>query len=210
VAPSPQQLPEVVAEGSHDIRQQERNISFQESPPLRDHLKEARRSREKDARRRDFEAMQEILVKTARKRILYSMGLWGLSALTLWFAGAAVFYVSEHAQEWSYFTSLYFTFISLLAIGYGDDTLRSMAGKSFFVLWSLIVVPTLTMLITIATEAVGMPYLTGAKGWIRRRVFKKQPPKLKRGLSGKSTCYFSDDQKLTSVRRTCSDRGSPS
>jgi MFS family permease len=145
--------------------------------------KEARAAEEQEARRRDFNTMQMIIVKAARKRILYSMSLWTFFAFFLWLVGAVVFYLAEKEQGWSYFEAIYFTFISILAIGYGDITLHSMFGKAFFVLWSLIVVPSLTMLISTGTEAVGMPYLTGAKKWWRKHV-RKKPEETKEHLSG--------------------------
>jgi len=148
--------------------------------------KEARAAEQRETRRRDFNTMQLIIVKAARKRILYSMSLWTLFAFFLWLVGAVVFYLAEKEQNWSYFEAIYFTFISILAIGYGDFGLHSLFGKAFFVLWSLIVVPSLTMLISTGTEAVGMPYLTGAKAWWRKRVLKKEPLEIKKHLSGRS------------------------
>lgn len=127
---------------------------------------------EREARRRDFNTMQGIILKAARKRILYSISLWLFFAFFLWLVGALAFYKAEQDHGWTYFHAIYFTFISILAIGYGDVTLQSMFGKSFFVLWSLIVVPTLTMLISTGTEAVGMPYMTGINHWYRRKFHK--------------------------------------
>ena len=66
----------------------------------------------------------------------------------LWFLGAVVFYKAEHAQEWSYFGALYFAYTSLLTIGFGDYKPFSNSGKPFFVFWSLLAVPTLTILIS--------------------------------------------------------------
>lgn len=48
----------------------------------------------------------------------------------------------------SYFEALYFCYVSLLTIGYGDLSPRSNAGKPFFVVWSLVAVPTMTILIS--------------------------------------------------------------
>lgn len=147
---------------------------------------EARMTEEREARRRDFNTMQLIMVKAERKRVLYSMGLWVFFASFLWFVGAVVFFLAEKDHGWSYFDAIYFTFISLTAIGYGDAALQSMAGKAFFVLWSLIVVPTLTMLITTGTEAVGLSCLTAAKQWYKKRILKiEDPPKIQRHLSRK-------------------------
>jgi len=145
--------------------------------------KEARKRADREARRRDFNSMQEIIHQAARRRIFYSIALWIFAALFLWLVGAVIFQHCEAAQDWSYFNSLYFTFIALLAIGYGDDTLHSASGRAFFVLWSLIVVPTLTMLISTGSQAVGTPYLLETKGWIRKKVTKKEPPKIQKHLS---------------------------
>jgi potassium channel subfamily K len=43
---------------------------------------------------------------------------------------------------------MYFAYTSLLTIGYGDYTPLSNSGKAFFVFWSLLAVPTLTILIS--------------------------------------------------------------
>jgi potassium channel subfamily K, other eukaryote len=62
--------------------------------------------------------------------------------------GAFVFYKAEKDQQWSYFESLYFSYTTLLTIGYGDFEPMSNSGKPFFVFWSLLAVPTLTILIS--------------------------------------------------------------
>jgi len=51
-------------------------------------------------------------------------------------------------QHWTYGDALYFTNIALLTIGYGDLYPMSEGGKPFFVLWSLLAVPTVTALIS--------------------------------------------------------------
>lgn len=65
-----------------------------------------------------------------------------------------VFYAAEKNQQWSYFQSLYFAYTSLLTIGYGDFQPISNSGKPFFVFWSLLAVPTLTILISDMGETV--------------------------------------------------------
>jgi potassium channel subfamily K len=122
---------------------------------------------EREARREAFNHMQDVLVTSARKRLLYSLFVWGSSLLLVWLAGAMVFYFAEHTQNWSYFESVYFAFMSLLAIGYGDFTLRSPAGKTFFFLWSLIAVPTMTMLVSAVVDAAGNPYIVKKKDFIK-------------------------------------------
>ena len=70
-----------------------------------------------------------------------------IAYLLLWFGGAAAFYNCEEAQKWTYPDSLYFTNIALLTIGYGDLYPQSQSGKPFFVVWSLLAIPTVTLLV---------------------------------------------------------------
>ena len=51
-------------------------------------------------------------------------------------------------QKWDYYQGLYFSYTSLLTIGYGDIYPVSNAGKPFFVFWSLLAIPSLTILIS--------------------------------------------------------------
>lgn len=112
--------------------------------------KEARKAgmSEYERRRQEFELMRKIQDQASiRQRwtaLLISSSAWFL----LWFMGALVFYKAEGKQGWTYFQSLYFAYTSLLTIGYGDFAPFSNSGKPFFVFWSLLVVPTLTILIS--------------------------------------------------------------
>lgn len=72
-----------------------------------------------------------------------------------WFIGALAFWYAErHLQNWSYFECLYFAFTTLITLGYGDFQPLSNAGKSFFVLWTLLAIPTLTVLISDMSDTV--------------------------------------------------------
>jgi potassium channel subfamily K, other eukaryote len=153
--------------------------------------KQVKEKEELEARRRDFDLMHDLLQTSARKRLWYSVALSGLCLLLLWLVGAACFFSFERTHGWTYFDAVYFASISILVIGYGDSTLSSNPGKAFFVMWSLIVVPTLTMLISSAVEAVGHPYLVAKKAWLitlkdwfNRRYLGKIPPKQKENLYG--------------------------
>lgn len=99
-------------------------------------------------REREFNAMRKVqsMASTRRKWIslLVSGGAWFI----LWFIGAVVFWKAERNQNWTYFQSLYFAYVSLLTIGYGDFHPYSNSGKAFFVFWSLLAIPTLTILIS--------------------------------------------------------------
>ncbi|KAH6838407.1 hypothetical protein B0I37DRAFT_387697 [Chaetomium sp. MPI-CAGE-AT-0009] len=76
---------------------------------------------------------------------IISLGAW----LSLLFGGAAVFEKCEQQhQGWSYFEALYVAFVSLTTIGYGDLSPSSSCGRSFFVLWTLLGVPVITIIIS--------------------------------------------------------------
>lgn len=103
---------------------------------------------ERERRKAEFDLMREIQDKATRNRKWTSLGISASAWLFLWLIGALVFYECEHNQSWSYFRSLYFAYTSLLTIGYGDLRPMSNSGKPFFVFWSLLAVPTLTILVS--------------------------------------------------------------
>ncbi|CAG8909114.1 unnamed protein product [Penicillium egyptiacum] len=98
-----------------------------------------------------FDAMRRIQSDTMRFRrwnnLVISMVTFGI----VWCCGAVVFWKLESI---TYFESLYFCFVSLLTIGYGDFTPQSNPGRPFFVVWSLIAIPTMTMLISEMSDTV--------------------------------------------------------
>ena len=110
-------------------------------------MKEAGMS-ERERREAEFNLMRQVQQSIATRQkwlaLLISGGAW----LFLWFIGALVFYFAEYEQGWSYFQSLYFSYTTLLTIGYGDFKPFSNSGKAFFVFWSLLAVPTLTIVIS--------------------------------------------------------------
>lgn len=96
-----------------------------------------------------FEAMRSIQKNTSKFKRWYALFLSFTAFGLLWCVGALVFWVCEHkAQGMSYFEALYFCYVCLLTIGYGDLSPITAAGRPFFVLWSLIAVPTMTILIS--------------------------------------------------------------
>ncbi|CAN3376833.1 hypothetical protein DIURU_001614 [Diutina rugosa] len=62
-----------------------------------------------------------------------------------WFVGATVFYTVE---DWDYFTGIYFCFLCLLTIGYGDYAPKSNLGRVFFCVWTIAAVPMMTIIIS--------------------------------------------------------------
>lgn len=92
-----------------------------------------------------FCKMQSIR-KTARSRqrvqallftLLAFVIFWNLGSLGLAFA-----------EGWTYFVGIYFCFLCLLAIGYGDYAPASGAGRALFVLWALGAVPMMSAILS--------------------------------------------------------------
>ncbi|KIW63307.1 hypothetical protein PV04_10163 [Phialophora macrospora] len=96
-----------------------------------------------------FNAMRDIQLNAKKFKKWYALCLSVTAFGILWCIGAVVFWQAErNTQHLSYFQALYFCYVSLLTIGYGDLSPKSNAGKPFFVVWSLIAVPTMTILIS--------------------------------------------------------------
>ncbi|KAG6217164.1 hypothetical protein E4U50_004343 [Claviceps purpurea] len=108
-----------------------------------------------DRRRTEFLLMRKIQKQAAIRRKWSALIISGSVWIMLWLVGAIIFMHCERPyQQWTYFDSFYFCFVSLITIGYGDRTPHSNAGKAFFVFWSLLALPTMTVLISNAGDTV--------------------------------------------------------
>jgi potassium channel subfamily K, other eukaryote len=102
-----------------------------------------------------FNAMRKIQRSTARFKRWWALSMSILAFGILWCIGAVIFWRAEAEEQGiTYFQSLYFCYVSLLTIGYGDLAPKSNAGRCFFVVWSLIAVPTMTILISDMSNTV--------------------------------------------------------
>lgn len=79
----------------------------------------------------------EALLSTLLAFIIF----WHLGSLGLKFA-----------ENWSYFGGMYFCFLCLLTIGYGDYAPTSGAGRAFFVIWALGAVPMMSAILSIVGD----------------------------------------------------------
>jgi potassium channel subfamily K len=112
-----------------------------------------------------FVAMRRIQTSTRRYKNWYALLFSVIAFGLLWCVGAVVFWQAEsHTQGLTYFQALYFCYVSLLTIGYGDLSPKSNAGRPFFVFWSLIAVPTMTILVSDLGETVINKFKTGTSG----------------------------------------------
>lgn len=99
-------------------------------------------------RKAEFEAMRAVQDMAAEERKWISLAISTFAFAFLWTIGALIFWQAESNQKWSYFEAFYFSYTTLLTIGYGDFEPISNSGKPFFVFWSLLAIPTLTILIS--------------------------------------------------------------
>jgi len=97
-------------------------------------------------REQEFQVMRKIEDEAEWRQRWMSLGVSTGATLILWLMGALVFSYTE--TDFSYFDAVYFSYTTLLTIGYGDIQPVSNSGKSFFVLWTILAVPTLTILIS--------------------------------------------------------------
>ncbi|KAK9327139.1 hypothetical protein V1520DRAFT_394079 [Lipomyces starkeyi] len=91
-----------------------------------------------------FNLMRKIHKSAKKRDILATLVVTTILFLIFWFFSALVF---SKIEGWSYFIGFYFCTTSLLTIGYGQFVPSLPGSKAFFLLWSLLAVPLMTMLI---------------------------------------------------------------
>ncbi|TDZ25442.1 Outward-rectifier potassium channel TOK1 [Colletotrichum sidae] len=110
---------------------------------------------EYERRQAEFNLMRKIQDSASVRRRWMAMSVSFSSWLVLWLVGAKIFQECERPyQNWTYFEGFYFAFVTLTTIGYGDRTPVSNSGKAFFVFWSLLALPTMTVMISNAGDTV--------------------------------------------------------
>ncbi|KAI1178367.1 hypothetical protein F4777DRAFT_538466 [Nemania sp. FL0916] len=110
---------------------------------------------ELNRRHTEFHLMRKIQRQASARRRWMAMGVSTTTWAVLWLVGAKIFQLCEAPyQGWTYFDGVYFAFQAMATIGYGDRTPMSNAGKAFFVFWSLLALPTLTILISNAGDTI--------------------------------------------------------
>ncbi|EGD94542.1 potassium channel [Trichophyton tonsurans CBS 112818] len=109
---------------------------------------------DKELQQEEFQLMHRIHKTCAWQLRWLSLLISAFAWAILWLVGSVAFWLAERDAGWTYFTSLYFAYVNLLTIGYGDVVLGQSWGKPFFVLWSLLAVPTTTILISSMGDTV--------------------------------------------------------
>ncbi|KAI1141549.1 voltage-gated potassium channel [Hypoxylon sp. FL0543] len=113
------------------------------------------RETELERRQKEFQLMRKIQRQASKRERWTAMAVSSSTWVVLWLVGAKIFQECEAPyQGWTYFDGFYFAFTALTTIGYGDLTPVSNSAKSFFVFWSLLALPTMTVLISNAGDTI--------------------------------------------------------
>ncbi|KAI0888005.1 voltage-gated potassium channel [Annulohypoxylon maeteangense] len=108
-----------------------------------------------ERRQKEFQLMRKIQRQASKRERWTAMAVSSTTWILLWLVGAKIFQECEAPyQGWSYFDGFYFAFTALTTIGYGDLTPVSNSAKTFFVFWSLLALPTMTVLISNAGDTI--------------------------------------------------------
>ncbi|TFK49332.1 voltage-gated potassium channel [Heliocybe sulcata] len=102
-----------------------------------------------------YDSFKSTLENEEKKAFYVKFAIvWSLF-LTFWMVGSAVF---SRTERWPFGTAMYFCFISFTTIGYGDLSPQTPAGRAIFVVWALLGVATMTILISVISDAYGSRY----------------------------------------------------
>lgn len=71
--------------------------------------------------------------------------------VVFWLVGGLIFC---YIEDWNYFDGVYYCFVTLLTIGYGDFTPQKPLGRSFFIVWAFFAVPLMAILISNASDTL--------------------------------------------------------
>ncbi|GAV51211.1 hypothetical protein ZYGR_0AD03940 [Zygosaccharomyces rouxii] len=102
-------------------------------------------------RREAYDVMMNIRRRAKRRQSFFSIIATMLVYVAFWNLGALVF---KFAENWSYFNAMYFCFLCLITIGYGDFAPKTGAGRAFFVCWSLAAVPLMSAILSTVGESL--------------------------------------------------------
>lgn len=102
---------------------------------------------EEEAFRRMRHIVQVVNIRISLIRTLFTF-LW---LAVFWLIGAFIF---SRTEGWDYFDAFYMCSVSLATVGYGDLVPRSPGGRSFFIHWAMVALPTMTAAVSDLTSFV--------------------------------------------------------
>jgi potassium channel subfamily K, other eukaryote len=94
-----------------------------------------------------FEAIRSIQEKSEIWKRWWRLSITLILFAIFWCVGALVFWCTERfTQGMTYWDAVYYGWVTLVTIGYGDFSPKSVAGRCFFVIWVQFAVPAVTIL----------------------------------------------------------------
>jgi potassium channel subfamily K, other eukaryote len=118
-----------------------RTGSFTSALKKKDHILLLREEKDRFNEMRNVQKKSEVWKRWVRLSI--SISVFGI----FWCVGAVVFWqLEKDTLDMTYWESVYYCWVTLITIGYGDFSPHSVAGRSFFVVWVQFAVPALTVL----------------------------------------------------------------
>ncbi|KAK6511749.1 Potassium channel [Arthrobotrys musiformis] len=150
-----------------------------------------------------FELMRRVQDRADQRRKWMSLCVSVTVFLVFWLGGAFVFMEAERDQAWSYYESLYFCYTTILTIGYGTPHPTSNAAKPFFVIWTLLAVPMMTILVSNLGETIIL-ILKNVTLWLGEWTIL--PEEKWSELGGRNRWLRTETQKRRHQRRQWSER----
>ncbi|KAJ7868633.1 hypothetical protein B0H14DRAFT_2729837 [Mycena olivaceomarginata] len=117
-----------------------------------------------------YDAFRSGMEKEEAKAFYARLVVVWVLFIMFWMIGSVIFMTTE---KWSFGVSLYFCFIAFTTIGYGDYSPETPAGRSVFVVWALLGVGTMTILISVISEAFSSKYHSALHAGIFERAVKR-------------------------------------
>ncbi|KAJ7676477.1 hypothetical protein B0H17DRAFT_1080152 [Mycena rosella] len=117
-----------------------------------------------------YDAFRAGMEKEENKAFYARLVVVWVLFIMFWTIGSVIFMQTE---GWSFGVSLYFCFIAFTTIGYGDYSPQTPAGRSVFVVWALLGVATMTILISVISEAFSSKYHSAIHAGVFERAVKR-------------------------------------
>ncbi|KAJ6600011.1 hypothetical protein DFH09DRAFT_628154 [Mycena vulgaris] len=117
-----------------------------------------------------YDAFRSGMEKEEAKAFYARLVVVWVLFIMFWAIGSVIFMKTE---GWSFGISLYFCFIAFTTIGYGDYSPETPAGRTVFVVWALLGVATMTILISVISEAFSSKYHSALHAGVFERAVKR-------------------------------------
>ncbi|KAF7763824.1 hypothetical protein Agabi119p4_8361 [Agaricus bisporus var. burnettii] len=121
---------------------------------------------------REFLLMRHIEDHSNKMERYIALASSFLFFVIVWVGGSVVFWACQLSDPapWTYPESLYFTYATVLTIGFGDFYPTTASGRPFSVIWSLLAVPSVTIFIQNVGETIAGEVQNGVE-WVGRWSF---------------------------------------